>query len=453
MSTLSDIRSRTSPREGGFAVVAVLLVGAILVLLSTLMVARGVRQMGNTAGSSLWEEALATAEAGLDTGLNALEWDPDFNTGETLPASFATPEAERTWALEAAEAHPDEDVVATPAGEFVLVKPENAAFLYAVGFSPDRATLGRRTRVVRVGYALSEVEWTLELALLVGDDLEMSGDANIVDTNGNDAADVHANGIVDSGGSYEVEGCLTSSESAFPAVLNCPASPLERDWPIPVIDPLVMYPFAQIVLCPDEQAYAGPAYPVPGLADGDLDPCTGDETPVAAPGWTSKKKGGVVEWNPGSEDGVFYVHEGNVDGKLGSNTDQAEMTVIVSAVSGGTCSGKSTGHLTLSGNSNVTVHPSLSEAGYDVAIVTQGDIMYRGGATVGGAILAHEQIDYRGEAGSWGPVVAASVCDTPGSPVNQTELFGNSSIGYPGPVRTPFTDSRLEADVVAWHEL
>ena len=58
----------------------------------------------------------------------------------------------------------------------------------------------------------------------------------------------------------------------------------------------------------------------------------------------------------------------------------------------------------MSANSNVAVHPSMQAAGYDILFVAQGDVAFRGGATVGGAILAHEQIDYRGNAGSWGGV-------------------------------------------------
>jgi hypothetical protein len=437
--------------EQGFALITVLIVGMILIVLSSVMVARGIRQLGNTAGDARWERAMVTAEAGLETGLLALEVDPDFNTGDTLSA-FATPESERGWAVAIADSKPEDDVIETPAGEVVLIKPEATTLLYAVGFSPDRSSLGRRTRVVRIGYELRQTEWELEFALLVGDDLELGGDAAIVDLNSNDAADAHANGVFDPQGSYSVEGCKTSSGTDFEAVLNCPASPIEPR-PMPEIDPLVMYQFAEIVLCPDLEAYGGPAYSDDDAADPDEIPCNGNEAEVAAPGWSGRTRGGVAEWSPGDLSAVIYVHEGNIDGKIGKEQDPAAATIVVSAASEGACSGRPTGNVELGGGSFLTTHPSLLALDYDVALVAQGDIKYRGTATVQGAILAHEQIDYRGTADSVGAVVAASVCDTNGSPVSQTELSGNATIGYPGPVRTPFTDVRWQADVLSWHEL
>jgi hypothetical protein len=444
------IRRAGSRSQDGFALISVLIVGVILVVLSSLMLARGFRQLGNTGGDADWERALVTAEAGLDVGLLALEVDPDFTTGETLP-TFTTPEQERDWVVSTADGRADDDVVATPTGDFVLVKPEGDPLLYAVGYAPDRDTLGRRTRVVRIGYSLSQSEWDLEFALLVGDELGLGGDAAIVDTNGNDAADVHANGIYDSIGSYSVDGCQTSSETAFEPVLNCPASPIEEQ-PMPQIDPLVFFPYAHYVMCPDEGIYAGPAYAGPETpANPDDDPCTSGD-PVVVAGWSGKKKAGVVDWTPGDVDGVFYIHEGNVDGKIGKANSPVRATVVASA-SSTDCSGKSAGSVILGGGSWIETHPSLQGLGYDIAVVAQGDIKYRGTATVRGAILAHEQIDYRGTSDSSGAVVAASICHTNGSPVSTTELSGNAMINYPGPIRTPFTDVRWQADVVAWHEL
>jgi hypothetical protein len=72
---------------------------------------------------------------------------------------------------------------------------------------------------------------------------------------------------------------------------------------------------------------------------------------------------------------------------------------------------------------------------------------------VGGAILAHEQIDYRGGAGSWGAVVAEEACDTSGSPVSQSVTTGTSVINFDGPINTPFDANRLRAEVIGWYEL
>ena len=96
------------------------------------------------------------------------------------------------------------------------------------------------------------------------------------------------------------------------------------------------------------------------------------------------------------------------------------------------------------------------KVGYDIALVAQGDAAFIGGATVGGAILAHEQIDYRGTADSWGAVVAVDACNTIGSPISKnttSATSGDSTINYPGPLKTPFTASTLHAEVIGWYEL
>ena len=87
------------------------------------------------------------------------------------------------------------------------------------------------------------------------------------------------------------------------------------------------------------------------------------------------------------------------------------------------------------------------------AVFVFGDVDFGGGATVGGLILAHEQIDYAGSSDSLGAVVAAGVCNTVGSPVSSSGTTGTSFINFAGPINTPFTDLERRADVVAWHEL
>lgn len=439
--------------EGGFALAITMSLGAIVFLLSTVMMARGVRQVTMTAVDTRWDRALDSAEAGLDFGIQILEADGGYATGDVPPA-FATPKAERDWAIATALAKPANQVVATPIGEFVLVKPPGTALLYSIGFSPTRDAAVRSERAVRIGYTLSPVEWEVEFALLVGGDLTLSGNTTIVDANDNYGASVHTNGeLSTTGGSYLVEGCVTASATALPGAINCPPSPIAPR-PIPTIDPLLMYPFAHFVLCDDGVSFGGPAHPVSPDPDGV--PCTGDETPVALSGWSSKSKGGVRTWKttPDPTEGVFYIHHGDFNGKVGATLSPAtEITLILSSTSDGACTGTSTGNIRLAAASNMVVHPSLATLGYDLAIVAQGDVDFGGSAAVGGLILAHEQIDYAGDAGSWGAVVAAGVCNTIGSPVSSSGTTGNSFINFAGPINTPFIDLERRADVVAWHEL
>jgi hypothetical protein len=447
---VSDI----SRDERGVALAIVLLVGVALVLVSTVVVSRGFRQLVNTSNDTNWDNALLAAETGLDSGLVTLDGDFSYATGETIPLSSLGTDAERIWAVAAADARAVTGVIDVPEGQYVLVRPDNANVVFAVGYSPSRTATARRVRVVRATIEGNPYLFTLEFALLVGDDLELSGNTTINDTNSNDGASVHANGTVSEiGGSATVEGCLTESDSTRSATSTCPPSPLPPE-PMPVIDPLLLYPYSHYVLCDDGVAYGGPVHPT--NVDLDLIPCNGNETAVSLGGWDSRMQGGVMNWSTLPEaatDGVFYIQNGNFDGKLGSSGDPRQITIVLESGGGGSCSPPSTGNLELGGNSDFSVHPSMTALGWDIAAVAQGDIDFAGGSTVGGALLAHEQMDYIGNADSWGAVVAVEACDTLGSPLTSSSLSGTSVINYPGPFSTPFTASNLQVDVVGWYEL
>ena len=442
--------------ERGAAIAVVLLVGTVLVLMSSVMIARGMRQLVTTSGDTNWDNALFAAEAGLDEGLQALDLQFTATTGEALPAGMLGSGDEREWAVAAADAHPASDVVPVAGGEFVVVRPSNATVLFAVGYAPSREATERRVRVIRA--SVDGVPWLYETehALLVGGDLDIAGNTTVNDINDTDGAAVHANGVITSSGSaFVVEGCVTSVDNTFAATAQCPPSPAPPE-PFPVIDPVQIYPYAQFVLCDDRVAYAGPASLV--TPDPDLVPCNGNETPVVLAGWSSKVQGGVVTWgnNTGvSVPGVFYVDNGNFSGRLGTGAIPLEVTLIVSNGKGPGCQTPATGNIELGANTNIVRHSSLAALGYDIALVAQGDAAFIGGATVGGAILAHEQIDYRGTADSWGAVVAVDACNTIGSPISKnstSSTSGDSTINYI-PLKTPFTASNLHAEVVGWYEL
>lgn len=452
------IAHRLGHDEQGAAIAVVLLVGTVMVMLSAIMVARGMRQLLTTNGDTNWDNALFAAEAGLDQGLQALDLDFDFTTGETIPAETLGTEAERDWAVAAADDRPAGDVITTARGEYVVVRPDNSTVLFAVGYSPNREAAERRVRVVRA--SVDGVPWLYETeyALLVGGDLEISGNTTVTDISGNDSASVHANGEITSmGSSFVVEGCVTSVLTTFAATAQCPPSPAPVE-PVPVIDPLLIYPYAHFVLCDDQVAYGGPAHAL--TPDPDMIPCNGNETvTVLVGGWSSRRQGGVVTWGNSTGaagPGVYYVDNGNFDGKLGSGAVAVEISLIVANGTGGGCLAPSTGSIQLGANTNITLHSSLESIGYDIALVAQGDVEFIGSATVGGAILAYEQIDYRGTAESWGAVVAVDECNTLGSPISKnttSSTSGDSTINFAGPLKTPFTASTLHAEVVGWYEL
>lgn len=84
---------------------------------------------------------------------------------------------ERDWAIGAADARPDSEVIHTGDGECVVVKPSNGAFTYGVGYGPRRDDQTRRVRAVRVDYDLIPytTTWITQMAFLAGDDLTFRG--------------------------------------------------------------------------------------------------------------------------------------------------------------------------------------------------------------------------------------------------------------------------------------
>ena len=90
---VSDI----SRDERGVALAIVLLVGVALVLVSTVVVSRGFRQLVNTSNDTNWDNALLAAETGLDSGLVTLDGDFSYATGETIPLSSLGTDAEHRY--------------------------------------------------------------------------------------------------------------------------------------------------------------------------------------------------------------------------------------------------------------------------------------------------------------------------------------------------------------------
>ncbi|MFH1330398.1 MAG: hypothetical protein ABIJ48_07105 [Actinomycetota bacterium] len=424
--------------DRGAALALVAFLGMALVLVAAVVAIRGVRQLGSVASDARWQQALYVAESGLDEGMRAIEADPEFNTGEVAP-EFGDRGAERAWVVAAAEARPAGQVGSTPEGEYVVVKPANADTLYAVGFAPARDGAQRRVRVAMMTLEpeMVPVAWQVEFAFLTGGKLRFWGSAETIDLTGSDAASIHANGILEILKPENVDGCASSSTTHIAPYGACEGSPLDPVG-IPHIDPRVMYPYAQVVLCPDGLAYGGPQHPNDSFKDPTPDtPCEADEHQVPAQGWTSSLSGGVRIWRPGNTGGVYYVAGGTVDGKIGNDKDGTvvQATIVIESLDAGGECGSNSGHFFLSDNSYLEADPGMS----GIAIVTGGDIYYRGGATVVGALLAHEQIDFKGNATSKGVIVAESWCDHPLSPVHSSIMSGNYTLQYPGPLWTLFT--------------
>jgi len=426
MSTKRCNPRRLFKDERGAAIAMVLLIGSVLVMLTGVVVTRGIRQMGNTSGDARWEQALNVAEAGMEYAINERNADSEYATGETVP-SFGDRAEERQWAITEAADNP---VVATPEGEFAVIVPGTDQVLYSVGYVPARGAEGVRTRVVRREYATAR--FTTANGLLVGGDADLQANSVIDDPDGENAT-VYVNGALTIGTNTVVDGCALSAVSSFPETADCPASPVAPAW-IPSLRVRPYYAFATTALCPDGTARGGPVHP--SFPDPTPDtPCDPADPILPSPDW--KFLAHKNSWSAKDifQSGVIYLYGTNFDGGLGKEPQNkiAEITLLAER-SSRSCLVDAGGHISLSAGSYIEYHSSLGV--YKTAIMAEGDILYRGGATVIGAVMAGEQIDYSGGPNSWGPVTATDECDTPGSPVSTTVLTGGSFIRFSGELET-----------------
>ncbi len=156
VEALKILRGRLDERGSG-----VLTVLAIMVVLDMLLLVAA--RLATTAISSTFQDQSATAafhaaEAGLNHVMFAVNKNPNYNTGERLPAAnaggypdFGT-QGERGWVLARAATSPN--LLNLTSGETVYIKPTRAdgtrdAVLYAVGYVPSRAS-ARAVRAVKI---------------------------------------------------------------------------------------------------------------------------------------------------------------------------------------------------------------------------------------------------------------------------------------------------------------
>jgi hypothetical protein len=404
--------------------------------MTSLVIARSLRQAGTTHLDAEWERALNVAEAGADYAVNEKNADPLFFAGEDVPVT-ADRVAERLWAVTAAAG---QSTVVTPEGEFAFLVPYNEPVIYAVGYVPGREAPGVRVRVVRREYV--PVRYDADIAVLVGGAMDILANASVLGA----GADVHSNGDVTLGNNVQVEGCVTSSSSSIAADPPCPESPVDPVW-IPPVRVRSYYQYATLVMCPDGTLRGGPSHatlpdPTPRT------PCDAADPIVQDNDW--KYLANKNTWTvKGDGEGVFYAYHTNIEATLGKLSQSVKVgATMFSETADLTCAVEAGGTITLSAGAFIEYHSSLDE--FETAIIAEGDVNYSGGAVVQGAVFAREQISYAGGPESWGPVLAADECDTPFSPVSTTTITGGAVVNYGGPIETLFLAGVRATD---WDEL
>jgi hypothetical protein len=447
------------------ALIGVLLLGGAIVMLSATVMVRGNAQFGNTTGDRNWEHALAAAEAGLNWGLATveghLEWGIEWDSGDEVPQEVVGTGDERAWAIAAADGKDGAFVASTPIGEFVVIKPLNAAMVYGVGYAPSRDAVNRRVRVVRAGYEIvpTEVEWVTNLAVLTEDDLEIVGKPSFYT---GATIGIHTNGFLTLGGSTNIDGCMSASSGAQMggSVIQGADCPMPGNQPrrtVPLFDARERWPTSTHDLCPDGSVRAGPNHATLGGTAGE-EPCTGQIIHVNAKttpynGWKFEAPGIVEKWFYDANvpnDGVYYVHHNSarIESSPGSSSIPWLLTLITT--SDEACPNAVAGDIWIEGSPTIDPYPDTG----NLLLVASRDIVISGSPKMSGVIAAGEQIYIDGEAlVTLGTYVSASTCDTPGSPASANYISGNASVNNITDVET---DLIVVVDLIVlehWAEL
>jgi hypothetical protein len=446
------------------AAVVVLLMGVSLLLLTSVVVFRAVVQAGATRSDARWEQALYVAESGLNLGGLTVQRDEGFTTGETAPP-FADRAAERAWVVAAADGRPDADLMLTPEGEFVIVRPGNSDTLYSVGYVPARDDVNRRVRVVSadIGSVMVPGPWIMEYAFLTGADLELFGNPSIVSGT---STGVHANGSLDVIGTVTVDGCVGAVGSV--AVngnlyqgAGCDPVGGQDMVDIPDLSPRQFWYLSQYDLCPGGAVKAGPAHPVFGNTVANR-PCTGatlmSDGSAGYVGWSFRgccdgRLGAQWDLTSGSPpDGIFYVYKGSarISGSPGSSTDPWQATLLVEGE--GSCSTIVGGDVEVTGGPKIVPHPYAQ----GLSIIAGRDLRMAGTPQMGiaGIIGAYEQIYLDGNLAVFeGGFIAQEACDSVDDFLDATEVGGSFTLTNTGDLETPFVGVVSELGLSFWDEL
>jgi hypothetical protein len=450
--------------DQGLAVPLVALLGLAVVMLTSVVAARALRQGGTTAGDAVWEQALHVAESGLDDALVRMHDEPGYTTGEIMPDGFTDQGAARAWVVAAADARPSGEVISTPDGEYAIVRPANAAAVFSVAFVPSRDDPNRRTRVVHamIGRAVVNGAWMARYAVLSGGYLGLNGNPTVVS---GATVGVHTNEFLDIRGSVVVEGCLSASDGSqvigsMSQDPGCGAPGVQAPVEIPVVDVHSFWEFSEYDLCPSGTVKAGPAHPTHGNTVGNA-PCTGatlsaDAGATPYRGWSfqgccdDRLEARWSYGSPGSYDGVYYIHQGSAEitSSPGSIYDPWLITLLVSGK--GSCPGITGGDISIGGS------PAMAPYGdtENLLLAAGRDIDISGSPILTGLIAAHEQIDSSGGAeGHEAALLSELACDSVDDWIDVTEISGNLTITNTGPVSTPFPGSEDIPVVAGWGEL
>lgn len=458
-------------RQADDAGIGMILVIGITVFVAALSATAGVFVMNGLAQSRhrvAFEQALATAEAGIDFTLSHLQraYDegprdypvpdpgkapmagcslpsitlPDWS-GEVDPAA-----AERLWVDnwfedKLATSAGRGCLMGTPAGQVMILKPAHSANdtpqygrVYARGFSPSFSDPRALHRTIKAEYVF--LPYQPSHAILTGTKLKLqstSTEVTGVDSDSAKLAAVHTNGTLDVKGLPKVSGEVTvgvdsSGATSSNFALNPGGTPIVRPFvPIPRVSARQFYNQAPHQdsnamnawwdLCPDGKAK-------PYSEDG---PCE-SETEWVAPyrGWSYDADSHTWTASKDTQSGTYFVHMANVANGNGNGS-----ITNISVIASGTTDGCDKAY----GNIVWDHYDTLNPAFKNLFFLADGDLsatsnFFSGSSGVGqvpssGMYVAGEEIlVWTSSSGLVGSVLAANQCDIDDGPVSTNEVQG-----------------------------
>jgi hypothetical protein len=480
-------------RDEGMGLLLVILTTGVIAALVMVAGAIAMRAQTSARQHTQFDDALVTAEQGIDLGLariqgayvldgsvylsphlvpTTFDTTPDCVNGSvTFPASAGVSNAaERSWAraqLMSVAAVPG-CLHSGPQGQFAILSPTGRQALYSIGFSPSYAAYSAgtgRARLIKTEYIFGPYKPTN--AVLSGGNLQIDASTTVTTAGGADPtlAAVHSNGsITVAGGNPTVTGPVSQSGSGTLPSSNQfygTTATLSSKQSVPKISAAAIYAHnvgnylgSWFDLCPDGTVRAGATTgPCSGTLIGAYGAGGANAGGTFANGWHYDASTSPVTWRvtAGFNNGVYYVSSGNV--AMGSgvgNPSVAKATIIASAANT-TCS-KVGGdidwdHVNIAApfidNTFMVADQDLRTAANFSAGSSSG------GTVVSGLFIAGDQIQMETSSnGAYGAVIAGDQCDPVGSLVD-VDIIKNPSVYFDPNGYAPFIDV---IDTTLWLE-
>jgi hypothetical protein len=499
---LSRAAHRENGNDAGIGMIMVIGIAGIVTVLIGVLLTDTVNGLSGSTRHQHFDLALTGAESGIDQALSrtqsayvaagatylspntSSDYDPDptckgnpIDSAAASPHGFpgapwSTADAERDWALDEitsmVQAHPD-CLQHSQNSDFASIAPSGVQAVYSVGWAPSYSDPSARRRLVKAEYLF--VPYAPTNAVLTGGNLLVASSTTINTPDDVDPclAQVHSNGTVSiqgnptiqgqvsstvaSSGSYKLGDCKDASKNSG-AVINSP----EQD--IPAVS-------ARQVYLRNATANANNWYDLCPNGDvrspGSSGPCTGtllaDASTTANAGfrhwtfvtsnWSSDP--GAAMWQGqkgGIEDGIYYVHDGDVTQAQANPHTNAATIIAEATVSGpGRCP-KIGGNIQWGKNDiGAPALPGLFMLA-DADLSTDSNF-HAGTATSSGLFIAGDQVDLETSSqGAYGGVIAADQCNTGGIGV-ESDVVKNPTVTYVPNAVAPFTST---IDTSLWLE-